>query len=73
MSELLNHATVDNDTLLLHPSQIGELKKNILKELFKQKNKWSDELKGVITAVKNVKVLNGGRAMIKDDSAYLHY
>ena len=45
----------------------------MLKELYKQKSKWNDELKGIVTAVTNVKVLNGARALIKDDSPFLHY
>ena len=42
-------------------------------EVHKKKGKWNDELNGVITKVSEIKLLNGGRAKIMDDSPYLHY
>ena len=70
---LAQTATIDNDTLLLHPSQLNNMKKNVLKELYKKKNKWNDEVKGIITSVTNIKVLNGGRAKVMDCEPHLHY
>ena len=37
------------------------------------KGKWNDEVKGIITQVNNIKVLNGGRAKVMDSEAHLHY
>ena len=49
------------------------MKKGIKRELTKKKNRWNDELKGIITKISEVKVLNQGIAKINDDSPFLHY
>ena len=48
-SDLYHTVQVENDTVLLHPSQLGNVKKGIVDELAKKKQKWDDELKGICT------------------------
>ena len=61
------------ETILLHPSQLSNVKKEILKTVHKKKKTWDDSLKGIITKIEKVQLLNGGRARIMDDSPYLQY
>ena len=69
----LQTAHINNETILLHPSQLDDVKRNILKELKSRKSRWNDELKGVITKISKIMILNGGVAKIMDDSPLLHY
>ena len=71
--DLEKTALIGRETLLLHPSQMGNIKKEIFKTLHKKKQVWDDSLKGIITKFEKVQLLNGGRARIMDDSPYLQY
>ena len=62
---------VNNDIILLHPSQLNNVKKELMKELYKKKTKWDDELKGVVVAINEIKLLNGGQGLIKDDHPHV--
>ena len=48
-TDLYHTVQIENDTVLLHPSQLGDVKKGIVVELAKKKQKWDDELKGICT------------------------
>ena len=69
----VKQAKVDRETVLLHPSQLHNVKREIVKELVKKLRKWDDRLKGIITKIQHVRILNEGVAQLMDDSAYLHY
>ena len=58
---------------MLHPSQVGDFKNQILAELNKRLNKWDDNLKGVFISYNKVQVLEGGKGRIMDDYASVHY
>ena len=75
MSEdfIVKTAEVERETILLHPSQLHDVKKGLFQELHKKKNVWNDTVRGIITRYERVQLLNGGRAKIMDDSPYLHY
>ena len=72
-SDLYHTVQVDNDTVLLHPSQLANVKKGIVEELSKKKQKWDDGLKGICTTITDIRLLNGGQGFIKDDMAHVHY
>ena len=69
--DFIKTAEIERETILLHPSQLNDVKKELFKELQKKKNIWNDELQGMITKFERVQLLNGGRAKIMDDSPYL--
>ena len=71
--DLYHTVQVDNDTVLLHPSQLGDVKKGLVDELYKKKQKWDDSLKGICTSITDIRLLNGGRGFIKDDMPHVHY
>ena len=73
MDSFSKKVQINNDVVLLHPSQLSNVKKEIVKELSKKKQKWNDELKGVVTGINEIKLLNGGKGLIKDDMPHLHY
>ena len=58
---------------MLHPSQVGEFKIQILAELNKKLNKWDDNLRGILLSYNKVQILNGGKGRIMDDFASIHY
>ena len=66
-------ATIDRETLLVHPKDLSVLKKTIYRQLNGQKNKWNDKLGGVVTSVTNIKILNGARGKVMDCEPHLHY
>ena len=72
-SEIYHSVQVDNDIVLLHPSQLTNVKKGIVDELSKKKQKWDDELKGICTSITDIRLLNGGMGLIKDDMPHVHY
>ena len=72
-TQIVHTAAIDRDVVLIHPSQLSNLKKSVLKELHKKKNKWNDEVKGVITQVSKIQILNGGRGKLVDVETHLHY
>lgn len=71
--DFIKTAEIERETILLHPSQLNDVKKELFKELQKKKRVWNDPLKGIITKFERVQLLNGGKAKIMDDSPYLHY
>ena len=62
-----------SDKILLHPSQVGEFKIQILAELNKKLSKWDDNLRGIMLSYNKVQILNGGKGRIMDDFASIHY
>ena len=64
---------VERETILLHPSQLNNVKRELVREISKKKTTWNEELKGIITKVSHIRLLNGGKALIMDDSPFLHY
>ena len=70
---LLKQARRERHTVLVHPSQLGAVQKDICKQLKRKTGRWDDELKGIVTKISKVEILNGGRAKVMDDSPYLQY
>ncbi len=58
---------------MLNPTQLGEVKENIICELNKNLFKWNDLLKGTPLSYSDVKVLNGGKGQIVDDCPFVRY
>ena len=59
--------------ILLHPSQLSDIKSQVLIELNKKLFKWDDQLKGIILSFSGVQILNGGRGRIMDDFQWVHH
>ena len=65
--------TTNRDKILLHPSQVGDIKNQILAEMNKKLNKWDDNLRGIFLSYNKVQILDGAKGRIMDDFASVHY
>ena len=62
------------EQVLLHPSQLGNIKKSIPLELRKKLKKFDQVNQGVLTKfTSKFRVLHGGRGRIVDTSSYVQY
>ena len=61
------------EVLLLHPSALGGVKKEVGRQLKRKVGQWDPERNGVLVAFQGKKeVLNGGRGKVVDTSPYVH-
>ena len=58
--------------MLVHPS-CTNLKKEVAKHLLSKRNKWDPRVEGIVTGFTNMKLLNGARGFIMDDSPMTQY
>merc|ERR1719469_31518 len=69
---ILKESTV-NEVLLIHPSALGDVKREVGKQLKKKVGQWDPERNGVLVAYKGKReVMNGGRGRVVDISPFVH-
>ncbi len=57
---------------MLHPSQLSDIKSQVLAEINKKLKKWDDQLHGILLAFLNVGIENKCRGRIMDDYPWVH-
>lgn len=67
------HEQSVTEQILLHPSQLSEIKKAVAGELNKKIGIWDHERGGVLVGFKGKRsILNGGRGRVVDTSPWIH-
>ena len=67
------HEVTVTEQVLLHPSQLSEVKKAVGSELKKKIGIWDHERQGVLVGFKGKRqILNGARGRVIDTSPWIH-